>query len=148
MKRLASLILVALATGCFAYRCSGQDANYAPLEVFTSGPGRVSPLHAGQMLEVYQTYSMKAIPESGFAFYNWEWVDVFIVTTHNTNGSGGVVTNVQKTVTTKDCFFTQPELIFIAGPVSVGECCDERTTTSAYGWRANFGPAREPVYNC
>ena len=145
MNRLASLIIVVLAAACLACRSSGQVTNYAPLEVFTNGPGRISPLHAGQLLEVWQTYSMEAIPDAGFAFYNWEWVDVFIETTRITNGSGGVVTNVQKTVTSKNRFFNRPELIFIARPVLVEVLSDQLTTTSAYGWRANFGPVREPV---
>jgi hypothetical protein len=48
-------------------------------------------------------------------------------------------------VTSKNQFFTRPELIFTARPISVIVLSDELTTTSAYGWRANFGPVREPV---
>ena len=83
-----------------------------PLEVFTNGPGRISPLYAGQMLDVWQTYNMVATPDPGAAFYNWEYVDVFIRTTRVTNDSGGVITNVQKTVTSKNQVFISPEWIF------------------------------------
>ena len=145
MKKFVISIMVVLMVGCFAYRSGGQGTQYAPLEVFTNGPGRISPLYAGQMLEVWQTYNMMATPDPGAAFYNWEYVDVFIQTTRTTNGVGGVVTNVQKAVTSKNQFFTDSELIFTARPVFVTVHNDQLTTTSAYGWRANFGPAREPV---
>jgi hypothetical protein len=68
-----------------------------------------------------------------------------IQTTRITNGGGGVVTNVQKAVTSKNQFFTDSELIFTARPIFVTVHNDQLTTTSAYGWRANFGPARDPV---
>ena len=137
--------MVALTVASFADGSVGQGTQYAPLEVFTNGPGQISPLHAGQLLEVWQTYSMVASPDAGAAFHNWEYVDVFIQTTRMTNGAGGVVTNVQKAVTSKNQFFTNSELIFTARPAFVTVHNDQLTTTSAYGWRANFGPAREPV---
>jgi hypothetical protein len=145
MKRFAAIITVVLAAACFAHRSGGQGTEYAPLEIFTNGPGRISPLHAGQMLEVWRTYSMEAIPDSGFTFHSWESVDVFIQNTLITNGSGGVFTNVQKTVTSRNQFFTRPELIFKARPILVSVHSNQLATTSAYGWRANFGPVREPV---
>ena len=145
VKRCAAIIIVVLATACLAHRGGSQGAEYAPLEVFTNGPGRISPLHAGQMLEVWRTYSMEAIPDPGFKFHSWESVDVFIQTARVTNGAIGVLTNVQKTVTSRNRFFTRPELIFTARPVFVSVQSDQLTTTSAYGWRANFGPVREPV---
>ncbi|HEY5910353.1 MAG TPA: hypothetical protein VJA21_07090 [Verrucomicrobiae bacterium] len=145
MKKLVLSVMVVVAVACFAYRSGGQGTQYAPLEVFTNGPGRISPLYAGQLLEVWQTYRMAATPEPGAAFYNWEYVDVFIRTTRLTNDSGGVITNVQRTVTSKNQFFLSPELIFTTRPVFVTVHSDQLTTTSAYGWRANFGPVREPV---
>ncbi len=145
MKKFVISIMVVLVVACFAHRSGGQEAQYAPLEVFTSGPGRISPLYAGQMLEVWQTYNMMATPDPGAAFCNWEYVDVFIQTTRTTDGAGGVATNVQKAVTSKHQFFRDSELIFTARPVVVSVHNDQLTTTSAYGWRANFGPARAPV---
>lgn len=145
MKKLVVNIMVVLTVACFAYRSGGQGSQYAPLEVFTNGPGRIAPLYAGQMLEVWQTYNMVATPDPGAAFYNWEYVDIFIQTTRIPDGDGGVVTNVQKAVTSKYQFFSDAELIFTARPVVVTVHNDQLTTTSAYGWRANFGLAREPV---
>ena len=144
MKPFTSLIMVVLAAAFLTSHSSGQETTYAPLQIFTNGPGRISPLQAGQMLVVGQNYSLAAMPDAGFAFHNWEWVDVFIETTRSTNGPGEVVTNVQTTVTSKHRFFTRPDLIFTAQPVFVQVLSDQLTTTSAYGWRANFGPAREP----
>ena len=145
MKRLASLILGVVATASVAYRSSGQVTNYVPLELFTNGPGQVSPLQAGQMLEVWQTYTMQANPDPGFAFYNWESMYVYIQTTRITNGSGEIITNVQKTVGSKNKFFTRPDLTFIVHPVVVADYGDGRTLTDSGGWRANFGPVREPA---
>jgi hypothetical protein len=145
MNKLVVNIMVVSTIACFAYRSAAQDTPYAPLEVFTNGRGRVSPLGAGQALETWQAYTMLATPESGSAFYNWEYVDVLIQTTRTTNDAGVVVTNVQKTVTSKDQFLTDPKLVFTARPVVVTIHNDQLTTTSAYGWRANFGPVREPV---
>jgi hypothetical protein len=145
MKKFVIHALVMVTVACFAHRSGGQGMQYAPLELFTNGPGRITPLHAGQMLEVWQTYNMAATPDPGAAFYNWEYVDVFIRTTRVTNDSGGVITNVQTTVTSKNQFFISPELIFTARPVFVAVHSDQLTTTSAYGWRANFGPVRESV---
>ena len=136
MKKFVVNLMLVVTVALFVYRSGGQT----PLEVFTNGPGRVSPLYAGQMLEVWQTYTMVATPESGAAFYSWEYVDVFIQTTRSTNSAGGVVTNVYKAVTSKNQFFTDSELIFTARPVFVTVHNDQLTTTSAYGWRANFGP--------
>ena len=96
MKKFTVNIMVVLTFACFASRSGSQGTQYAPLEVFTDGPGRISPLYAGQMLEVWQTYKMMATSDPGAAFYHWEFVDVFIQTSRITNGAGGVVTNVQK----------------------------------------------------
>lgn len=145
MKRFTAIILVVLAAACFAHRSGGQGTDYVPLEVFTNGPGRISPLHAGQMLGVWETNRMEAIPEPGFAFYSWESVDVFTQITRVTNGSGVFSTNIQKSVSSRKQFLTRPELIFIVRPIFVIVHSDELTTVSAYGWRANFGPVREPV---
>jgi len=145
MRKSAVNVIVVVTVACFAHRSVGQDTQYAPLEIFTNGPGRIAPLHAGQMLEGWQTYNMVATPDSGAAFYNWEYVDVFIRTTRVTNDSGAVITNIQKTVGSKNEFFTNPELLFTARPVFVAVLSDQMTTTSAYGWRANFGTVREPV---
>lgn len=145
MKKFVVNVMVVVTVAFFAHRSGGQGTPYVPLEVFTNGLGGISPLEAGQMLEVWQTYNMMATPAPGAAFYHWEYVDVFIRTTRVTNDSGGVITNVQKTVTSKNQFFISPELIFTARPVFVTVHSDQLTTTSAYGWRANFGPVREPV---
>src|SRR5689334_1841637 len=136
MKTFAVNLWGMLTVACFVCRSDGQGTLYAPLEVFTNGPGRISPLHSGQLLEVWQTYSMAATPAPGAALYHWEYVDVFIQTTRSTNGDGEVVTNVQKTVTSKNQFFSNPELVFTARPVFVAVHNDQQTTTSAYGWRA------------
>jgi hypothetical protein len=140
-----AFIMVLWATACGALRSSGQDTSYAPLQLFTNGPGRVAPLYDGQMLETWKTYSMVAIPEPGFAFHAWEWVDVFIKFTRVTNNTGGVSTNTEKTVTSKNQFFTATELSFVMKPVIVNVHSDVLSTASMYGWRAHFGPGREPV---
>lgn len=143
--RSVVIVMLVVATEYLAQRANGQSAAHAPLEVFISGPGRISPLHAGQMLEVWETYSMVALPDPGFAFHNWERVDVFSRTIRSTNSTGGISTNVEKTVTSKQQFFTAPELRFIVHPVIETVHSDALSTASAYGWRANFGPVREHV---
>jgi hypothetical protein len=145
MRSFAVIIMVVVATVHFAHRSCGQVVPYAPLQVFTNGPGRISPYHAGQMLAAWETYSMVAIPDPGFAFISWEWVDVFIKTTRTTNNTGGISTNIEKTVTSKQQFFTTPELNFVVRPVFENVHSEELSTSSMYGWRANFGPVREPV---
>ena len=116
-----------------------QTGVYAPLQIFTNGPGRISPLHAGQMLEVWGTYSMVAIPDPGFAFNTWEWLDVFIKTTRITNNTGAISSNIEKTVTSNKQFFTTPELRFIVRPVFETVHSDVLSSASVYGWQANFG---------
>jgi len=137
--------MVIVATVHSTHRSSGQVIAYAPLQVFTNGPGRISPFHSGQMLEVWGTYSMVAIPDPGFSFISWEWVDVFLKTTRITNSTGGMSTNIEKTVTSKQQFFATAELSFIVRPVFETIHSDVLSTASMYGWRANFGPVREPV---
>jgi len=137
--------MLVVATVHITHPSSGQGTAYAPLQVFTNGPGRISPFHAGQMLEVWGTRRMVAISDPGFAFISWEWVDVFIKTTRFTNSTGGISTNIEKTVTSKQRFYTTPELSFIVQPVFETIHSDVLSTASMYGWRANFGPVREPV---
>src|SRR6187455_1031015 len=117
MRRFAVIIMLVVATVHITPRSGGQGTAYAPLQVFTNGPGRISPFHAGQMLEVWGTRRMVAISDPGFAFISWEWVDVFIKTTRFTNSTGGISTNIEKTVTSKQRFYTTPELSFIVQPV-------------------------------
>jgi hypothetical protein len=145
MRKFAVFIMVVVAAVCFTHRSSGQATALAPLQVFTNGPGRISPLHAGQLLEVWGTYSMLATPDPGFAFQSWEWMDVFIKTTRITNSTGGISTNIEKFVTSKQQFFTTPELSFVVQPVFETVQSDVLSTASTYGWQANFGPVREPV---
>ena len=145
MRKLAVIIMVVAGTVYSTHRSSGQSTVYAPLQAFTNGPGRISPLHAGQLLEVWGTYSMVAIPDPGFAFNTWEWLDVFIKTTRITNSTGGISTNIEKTVTSKQQFFTTPELRFIVRPIFETVHSDGTSTASMYGWQANFGRIREPV---
>ena len=64
MKKFVIHALVMVTVACFAHRSGGQGMQYAPLELFTNGPGRITPLHAGQMLEVWQTYNMVATPDT------------------------------------------------------------------------------------
>src|SRR5262249_20377418 len=63
----------------------------------------------------------------------------------STNDAGVVSTNIEKTVTSKGQFFTNSELTFIMRPVFENVHSDGSTTSSHYGWQANFGPAREAV---
>jgi len=145
MRRFARILLVVAAMGASTHRSSGQGTAYAPLQVLTNGPGGIIPFHAGQLLEVWGTYRMVAVPEPGFAFHSWERLDVFIKTSWSTNNSGVISTNIEKTVTSKGQFFTSPELTFVVPPVFENVHSDGSTTSSHYGWQANFGPVREVV---
>lgn len=123
-----------------AISCCGGE----PLQVFTNGPGRISPYSAGELLEVWGTYTMTAIPEPGFAFHSWQGVNVYIKTTRSTNSTGTVSTNVETSVT-GGAFYYSPDLTFKMRPVSRTAPNEQLSTESHYGWRANFGPPRGAV---
>jgi hypothetical protein len=63
MKRFAIIIMIVGGIVCSTRRGSGQGTVYAPLEVFTNGPGQISPLQGGQLL--YRTVSGATAEERG-----------------------------------------------------------------------------------
>ncbi len=77
MKKFILVALVTLATVCFAGRSHGQDT-LAPLYLYTSGDGNITPLESGQLLDVGQSYDMTAVPDAGYVFSSWQPVNVFV----------------------------------------------------------------------
>jgi len=121
---------------------SGRRAvTNAPLQLFVTGSGVVLPFHDGQMLEVGRNYSMIAIPDRGYAFTNWNPVDVFtfIETTLDSSGDPQSVTNTVLSPVPE--FTSDPRLRFTMAPVSVlYDVPGVRTITMTEGWQANFVP--------
>jgi hypothetical protein len=138
--------MAAVATVCFAHQSFAQDVSDAPLSLFINGAGSVSPLQDGQSLEVGQSYTMTAIPDSGSAFSSWQPVNVFtfIEFTYDSNGDPNppVVSTVLSLV---PGYTYQPALEFTMQSVMV--IYDQpglRTITQSSGWQVNFVPVPEP----
>jgi hypothetical protein len=87
----AGFILIVL---CLAQRVYSQGT-LAPLYVFTTGDGFVTPYQSGQMLEVGQTYTITATPAAGYEFSSWQPVNVFIFIQTNFNGGNPVLPPVE-----------------------------------------------------
>jgi len=121
-----------------------ESAARAPLLLFTNGPGRVAPLHDGQMLEVGRAYTMVAIPDPGCAFTNWNPVVVFTFVEYVYNPAGGFTTVTSTVVSAVPQFSTTPALRFSMEPVQVIlNDPGVRTITRSVGWQANLVVTRK-----
>jgi hypothetical protein len=123
--------------------CGNRDVTNAPLELIIVGSGQVFPFHDGQMLEVGRRYSMIAIPDRGYAFTNWQPVNVFNFTEITIDPQGNTNPPIISTVVSPVPEFTSdPRLSFTMQPVEViFDVPGVRTITMSKGWQANFVPA-------
>jgi len=144
MKKFILVLLVTLATVCFASHSYSQGT-LAPLYLFTSGIGSITPLQDGQLLTVGQAYNMTAIPDSAFTFSSWQPVNVFVFNDVVMDVSGDLSTNTS-TVASPTADFTETSaLTFTMQPVQVIlDLPRVRTITESSGWQANFVPVPEP----
>jgi hypothetical protein len=143
MRKLASIILVALGTFCAPRTSNAQDPVYAPLSLFTTGEGSISPFTDGQMLEVGQDYTMEADPSPGFAFSSWQPIDVLTFTEIFFDGVTPV-THVAVLLQPDPVSSEDPVLDFTMQPLTVVLDTPARTITEGVGWQANFVPTPEP----
>ena len=146
MRKFAFITMVGVAIVCFTRQGNGQGTvSYAPLHLFINGAGGVSPLLDGQMLEVGQSYTMTAIPDSGFAFSSWQPVNVFTFTSYVLDAGGGVSTNISVNASPVPQYINTPSLSFTMEPVEVlFDNPGVMTLTRDSGWQANFEPVPEP----
>ena len=143
MRKFTFITMVALTIACFTHQSYAQGT-LAPLSLFTSGSGEISPLQDGQLLEVGQTYDMEAIPDTGFVFSSWQPVNVFDFSQITFNADGSTNPPVLSTVVSLVPNFTeQPLLEFIMQPESVIYDSAAVNITESIGWQANFVPVPE-----
>lgn len=145
MKKFKLIILVAVATACFGRQCLAQGA-LAPLFLYTSGPGSITPLQDGQLLDVGQSYSMTAVPGSGSVFSGWQQDNVFMFTEVVTDASGNLVTTTSIVPSPADGYSaTTPTLTFTMQPMTVTlDIPGVSTITESTGWQADFASVPEP----
>lgn len=131
---------------CFVQQGNGQGTvSHAPLHLFINGAGGVSPLLNGEMLEVGQSYTMTAIPDSGFAFSSWQPVNVFTLTSYSVDVGGGVSTNISVIASPVPQYISTPSLSFTMQPENlIYDNPGLRTIAKGSGWQANFEPVPEP----
>lgn len=131
---------------CFAHQCNGQGTvSYAPLHLFINGAGGVSPLLDEGMLVVGQSYTMTAIPDSGFAFSSWQPVNVFTFTSYIVDVGGGVSTNISVIASPVPQYINTPSLSFTMQPENlIYDNPGLRTITEGSGWQVNFEVVPEP----
>jgi len=140
---IAIFILTAIG---ICQRSCGQDVTNAPLYLYVTGSGSVTPLQNGQSLVAGQTYDMQAIPAPGFAFDSWSGVNVFIFVETNLNPDGTTNAPITSVIPspTPPLFF-EPTLEFIMQPQEVlFDVPGVRTVTRSEGWQVNFVPVPEP----
>ncbi len=145
MRKSAFIIMFTLATVCFERQSHAQGVIYAPLFLFTSGAGSVSPLQDGQLLEVGQTYDMEAIPDDGYVFSSWQPVNVFNFSqiVYDPITLLPASTNMSTVPSPVPNFIEQPLLAFTMQPESVIVDTPSLMTTENSGWQANFVPVPE-----
>ena len=146
MKKFMLILLVTLATVCFT-RESRAQGTLAPLYLFTSGAGSITPFQNGDLLQVGQSNNMTAIPDSGYAFSSWQLVNVFIITQTNFDSGGNPIlppiTSVDPSPVPQ--FTYQPELGFNVQPLmEISGGGQNPNIAEIVGWQANFVAVPEP----
>lgn len=145
MRNSVFIIMFTLATVCFAHRSCAQGT-LAPLSLFTSGSGEISPFQDGQMLEVGQSYEMTAIPDDGYVFSSWQPVNVFTFTQITPPLNGWTNPPIVSIVLSPLREFTDLLVLeFTMQPVTVIQSgTPSIMITESSGWQANFVPVPEP----
>ncbi|MEI6195447.1 MAG: hypothetical protein WCS42_14065 [Verrucomicrobiota bacterium] len=117
----------------------------APLALFINGAGGIVPYEDGQMLRVGRSYTMMALPDRGYAFDNWQPVNVFTATTIYLDMNGEFVTNTARTVSPRAEYIHHRALRFMMQPETVVvDNSPSLKIISSKGWQANFVPRRNP----
>ena len=130
---------------------SAADVSYAPVYVFTNGPGKIyifdrnETVVDGQMLPVGGRFRLVAVPDPGYEFVSWYPVNVFITTVVTFDAEG----NPNPPTTSIDASpVPQPVdhrvLKSEVQPITV--LYDDGLTliTEGSGWQANFEPKPSP----
>jgi hypothetical protein len=144
MKKLTLIALLTVVTASFPGQCPAQGT-FAPLFLFTSGSGSVTPLQNGQLLEVGQSYEMTAIPDSGSVFSSWQPANVFVFTYITFGPEGGPIsTNTSVISSLVPNFIEQADLSFIMQAPQVVSDTPNLMITENSGWQANFEAIPEP----
>jgi hypothetical protein len=146
MRQSMFIRIVGAAIMCLAQQAKAQGTmSYAPLLLFINGAGGVSPVVNGEMLEVGQSYTMTATPDSGFSFSSWQPVNVFTLTSYIVDIGGGVSTNMSVTASPVPEYINTPSLSFTMQPEDlIYNNPGVSTITEGRGWQANFEPVPEP----
>jgi hypothetical protein len=115
------------------------------LQLFISGNGSVTPLQAGDLLTVGQTYDMEAVPAADSVFSSWQPVNVTTVTQFDLDANGNPVPIYISTVPLLVADYSyQPILEFTMQPDTVIADTPTLSIVQSYGWQANFIPVPEP----
>jgi len=145
MRKLGSIIIVALGTLCLTLPGNAQTPSTTPLYLFTTGSGQISPFQDGQLLTVGQTYELQAISDPGFQFSDWRPVIVFSFTQYTLGPDGNTNTIIGETPSPGSVYSSQPVLDFTMQPLTVlYNVPGVRTVTQSIGWQADFLPTPEP----
>lgn len=143
----AFVTIVTLAIVCFTCQSYAQGVSYAPLSLFNTGSGEISPLQDGQLLVVGQTYDMQGIPDSGFAFSSWQTVNVFTFTQMQVDSSGNPLPPLISIVPSPVPDYSyQPVLEFTMQPVVLLTPPNnpDNIITDGIGYQVNFIAVPEP----
>jgi hypothetical protein len=130
---------------CLAQRGYSQGT-LAPLYVFTTGDGSVTPYQSGQMLEVGQTYTIMATPAAGYEFSSWQPVNVFIFIQTNFNGGNPVlppVESIDESLIPTNIYGA--DLEFTMQGMMLSQEGANPVISETSGWQANFVPVPEPA---
>jgi len=158
--RLLTIFLIAFAVRRASAQMSVEfqnfgryfyDITYAPLLLFKNGQGYILPYDNGKTLQVGRNYVMTAIPARGYAFTNWNPVEVVTVTGEEIDVEAGATIPISYTDVTPEpgsekdsslVFTVKPETIYNAvyADTFTGKVYQE-TITESTGWQANFVPS-------
>ena len=131
---------------------STADVSYAPISVFTNGPGKIYIFQRGrtvvdgQMLPVGSSLLLVAVPDPGYQFVSWYPVIVFTFTEVTLDLQGNpnppitsiVVSPVPKPVDRRILDSeVQPVIVLYDDP-------GVKVITQGFGWQANFEPISPP----
>ncbi len=121
-----------------SYYFPGSD--YAPLLLFTNGGGKILRAQDGQILQVGRTYMVRAIPDPGYVFVNWNPVLVYTDTESTSLPVDFSTTSqsVSTVVSQINRFYPRPVLQFTLQPEELLLNAPFRTITVESGWQANF----------
>lgn len=136
MKKFTVVILAALAAIFFADRSFAQD-NLAPLYLFTSDGGSITPFENGELLKVDDRYRIKADPDFGYTFSGWQEVIVYTFTTIIVDPPD---TNTSISVSPVQVYVKAPVLKFTMQPQQILSENAGTILTESVGWQANFTP--------